>query len=538
MQAAAEQAVAAGLKRLNTRGLEAALVAIDPQTGNILAMVGGADYARSTFNRATRSKRQPGSAFKPIRLRGGAVARLLAGLGADGSGERCPRPAIRNGCRRMPATKSRTALTLRAALVESNNAAAAELQQQGDVRRRAAGWRRMPGSQELPDVPSLALGSGEVTPLELTAAFTRVSRRRPAGRRRTAMSSVADAGRHRGVHAAGRSASRSSPSRSPFRWSACCATSSIAERRALRAPSASRGPVAREDRHDRRLSRRVVRRFLELGRRRRLGRLRSAGAHRTRRVRRARRRADLGGLHEADRHGAAGVRASGASGARDRRAVQRVATCGRLTAVRPTSEYFKDGDAIPSAHCAIHQGSFKQRAQRAVDGFFRSLGGRIAGCFAARKKAKPSAPVSFIFLERRAGRACRARAGGVTAARYIRSALRSSISSGVGFGVRSSYSSRAIAFATCRSARPRGRRAAACARTAGRSRFHRRRATVRCGLGGLPVHVDLPALAGLLRFGPRPEQAGDIEPDVEANSGDGHDWNHPRSTHGGRTSMI
>ena len=47
-------------------GLEAALVAIDPPTGDILAMVGGADYARSTFNRATRSRRQPGSAFKPF----------------------------------------------------------------------------------------------------------------------------------------------------------------------------------------------------------------------------------------------------------------------------------------------------------------------------------------------------------------------------------------------------------------------------------------------------------------------------------------
>ena len=48
------------------RDLEAALVALDPQTGDILAMVGGANYARSTFNRATRSRRQPGSAFKPL----------------------------------------------------------------------------------------------------------------------------------------------------------------------------------------------------------------------------------------------------------------------------------------------------------------------------------------------------------------------------------------------------------------------------------------------------------------------------------------
>ena len=65
LQDAAERSVAAGLQRLNRRGLEAALVALDPQTGDILAMVGGANYALSTFNRATRSCRQPGSAFKP-----------------------------------------------------------------------------------------------------------------------------------------------------------------------------------------------------------------------------------------------------------------------------------------------------------------------------------------------------------------------------------------------------------------------------------------------------------------------------------------
>ncbi|HEX7140176.1 MAG TPA: transglycosylase domain-containing protein, partial [Vicinamibacterales bacterium] len=66
VQDAAERAVTAGLTRLRKPGLEAALVAVDPVTGDILALVGGSDYARSTFNRAVRAKRQPGSAFKPI----------------------------------------------------------------------------------------------------------------------------------------------------------------------------------------------------------------------------------------------------------------------------------------------------------------------------------------------------------------------------------------------------------------------------------------------------------------------------------------
>ena len=44
-------------------------------------------------------------------------------------------------------------------------------------------------------------------------------------------------------------------------------------------------------------------------------------------------------------------------------------------------EYFKEGDAVPSQLCPIHRGTLKQRASRAIEGFFRGLGGRIAGIF-------------------------------------------------------------------------------------------------------------------------------------------------------------
>ena len=47
----------------------------------------------------------------------------------------------------------------------------------------------------------------------------------------------------------------------------------------------------------------------------------------------------------------------------------------------PATEYFKDGDTVPSALCPIHHGSFKQRTARAIEGFFRGLGGKIAGIF-------------------------------------------------------------------------------------------------------------------------------------------------------------
>jgi hypothetical protein len=44
-------------------------------------------------------------------------------------------------------------------------------------------------------------------------------------------------------------------------------------------------------------------------------------------------------------------------------------------------EYFKGGDAVPSQLCPIHRGTLKQRATRVIEGFFRDLGGRIAGIF-------------------------------------------------------------------------------------------------------------------------------------------------------------
>src|SRR5262249_36634003 len=77
LQRFAEQAVARGLDRIGTAnprlrqgkaspGLQAALVAIDPATGEIRALVGGRDYRASQFNRALMAHRQPGSAFKPF----------------------------------------------------------------------------------------------------------------------------------------------------------------------------------------------------------------------------------------------------------------------------------------------------------------------------------------------------------------------------------------------------------------------------------------------------------------------------------------
>jgi len=170
LQDAAEAAVQKGLQRTGKPQLQAALVAIDPATGNILALVGGRDYQKSAFNRASRSRRQPGSAFKPFVFaaaleRGMSPVSTLTGLNQiapQGPDEWTPRNVHDD---------APDELTLRAALIESNNRAASLLQQQvgtGRVLRVAS----RSGLDDLPDVPSLALGSGLVTPLAITTAFS------------------------------------------------------------------------------------------------------------------------------------------------------------------------------------------------------------------------------------------------------------------------------------------------------------------------------------------------------------------------------
>ena len=95
VQDAAEAAVRNGLRRVGARDLQAALVAMDPRTGNLLAIVGGSDFATTTFNRATRSRRQPGSAFKPLSTlrRSNRVCRLFPRSAACARW-RSPRPRV------------------------------------------------------------------------------------------------------------------------------------------------------------------------------------------------------------------------------------------------------------------------------------------------------------------------------------------------------------------------------------------------------------------------------------------------------------
>ena len=188
LQQAAEDAVTSGLARLERERpalqrpaspLQAALVALDPRTGEILAMVGGRDYGTSQFNRAAQARRQPGSAFKPIV----ALAALARPRGADADGPRFTLASLLADEPLSVATPAgvwqpvnydrqfRGNLSLREALERSLNVPFARLGVAIGPARIVETARRLGIESPLAAVPSLALGASEVTPLEMAQAY-------------------------------------------------------------------------------------------------------------------------------------------------------------------------------------------------------------------------------------------------------------------------------------------------------------------------------------------------------------------------------
>lgn len=184
LQKMAEEALAKGLMRLEEtypalrkkkelERLEGALLAIQPQTGEIKAMVGGIDYQKSQFNRAVQARRQAGSIFKPFVY--------LAALSLPSHPFRPnslldDTPFVWNYDHRTWKPENyggeyHGRVTLRKALEKSLNGATARLAKEVGIPSIVTMARQMGITSPLPDVPSLALGSAEVTPLEVATAF-------------------------------------------------------------------------------------------------------------------------------------------------------------------------------------------------------------------------------------------------------------------------------------------------------------------------------------------------------------------------------
>ncbi len=152
--------------------MEAAVVVLESSTGALRAMVGGWDYDRNEFNRATQAHRQVGSAFKPFvfaaALENGFTAAdiLFDGPVVFPGGPNQPDYSPRNFYRRYEGI-----LTLRRALEASINVTSVKLLDLVGVEHVIDLARRCGIESELPPYPSLALGTAELTPLELAAAY-------------------------------------------------------------------------------------------------------------------------------------------------------------------------------------------------------------------------------------------------------------------------------------------------------------------------------------------------------------------------------
>jgi len=168
-----ETTLDADLQRLAVRAVanasigdaQAALVAMRPD-GRVVAMVGGRNYGKSPFNRATQARRQPGSAFKLFVY----LAAMRAGYRPDSLIDDKPvtvdgwSPGNNDGVYRGP-------ITLREAFLRSSNAATVRLAEQVGRQNVIRAARDLGIDSPLTDRPSLSLGTSGVSLLELTSAY-------------------------------------------------------------------------------------------------------------------------------------------------------------------------------------------------------------------------------------------------------------------------------------------------------------------------------------------------------------------------------
>ncbi len=192
LQRAADRAVNDGLTELDKifakrkknpvqpGTLQASLVALNPKTGEILAMIGGRDYGASQLNRAIEANRQPGSVFKPI------VYATALNTAYDGNSQEIISPASTfmdaprtflygRGQTYSPdnfgKTYSNKPVTLRDALVHSLNVVTVEVAEKVGYSKVARMAEKL-GLGRVQAFPALALGTAEATPLEVARAYT------------------------------------------------------------------------------------------------------------------------------------------------------------------------------------------------------------------------------------------------------------------------------------------------------------------------------------------------------------------------------
>lgn len=188
LQRAANEALAAGLAEVEarpgyrhvtfarrTRGktdyLQGALVALDPWSGDVRALVGGRDYAEAPYNRAVSAMRQPGSAFKPVVYATAIAESLPPNLIIPDTALAIPLP---NRTVYRPENADGEFLgpiTMREALVRSRNPVAVQLAVRLGMDAIITTARMLGLQSFIAPYPSSAIGASVVQPLDLVAAF-------------------------------------------------------------------------------------------------------------------------------------------------------------------------------------------------------------------------------------------------------------------------------------------------------------------------------------------------------------------------------
>jgi penicillin-binding protein 1B len=185
LQRLAQDAVRDGLTQVDSmlsrrkRGkAEAALIAVDPRTGEIVAFVGGRSYNQSQYNRAIVSRRQPGSVFKPF-----VFLTAFEHAAEDGRSDVTP-ASITNDERETFEFDDQVwtpenyedeydgPITFRQALAHSRNLATIHVAQAAGYDRVAAFWKKLGIGTPPKAYPSIALGVFEATPYEIATAYT------------------------------------------------------------------------------------------------------------------------------------------------------------------------------------------------------------------------------------------------------------------------------------------------------------------------------------------------------------------------------
>src|SRR4030043_1483603 len=176
MQQIAEESVKGGITSIEKRvkpGVEAALVAIDVRTGHIKAMVGGSNFWKNQFNRATQALRQPGSAFKPFVY----ITAIEGGMTSDGIINDSPISfgGAKPGQKWNPHNydgKYYGSVTLKTALAKSLNCATVRLAASIGIDNIIEMAKRLGIRSQLQPYLPLAIGASDVTLIDMVSAYS------------------------------------------------------------------------------------------------------------------------------------------------------------------------------------------------------------------------------------------------------------------------------------------------------------------------------------------------------------------------------